>query len=150
MAKSQVSVRQTKVETQQGTGQHLEHTQVFDDNFLQDSEELEKIKAVDPRLIDLIIECTKKEQDFRHKNVLERNRIVSQNARGERRINFVGLFFSFSYLVFGTYYSFQLIFAGNEILGSVFSGVMLLSAASMLANRKVFIRNEKPPSEKKK
>ena len=117
-------------------GQAIGHIEEeFDDNLLPDAEEIAKLHQIDPKIMEWLKERAEKEQEFRHKAYFERINLVKKNERGSRWINYAGLFFSFILLGGGMVYSYKLIMAGHTIIGSIFSGVVLLSVASMFLSK---------------
>ena len=90
-------------------------------------------------------ERAEKEQEFRHKAFNERLKIFSKTEKGSRWINYLGLLFSFMLLGGGMYLSYILIIEKHEIIGSIFSGVMLVAIASIYMSKVKSNNNEKTP-----
>lgn len=92
MAKQQISQRETQVGN---LGKQLEQTLIVDDNSLPTPEELAAYKAVDPTIVDFLIETSRKEQDHRHKIDNDKIAIIKKNERKTTTINITGMFFAF-------------------------------------------------------
>jgi uncharacterized membrane protein len=127
-------------------GQVIE--EVFDDNLLPDASEIKKLAELDPDIMNWLKQRAEAEQGFRHKAYNNRVTIVSKTERGLRWINYFGLFFSFLLLGGGMYLSYVLIIEDHEILGSVFSGFMLLAIGSLFMSKVKSNNNEKTPNQK--
>lgn len=119
--------------------------EVFDDNLLPDASEIAKLSQLDPTIIDWLKERAEKEQNFRHTAFENKVDLVSKNEKGNRWINYLGLICSFFLLGGGMFLSYTLIVNNHEILGSVFSGVMLISIASIFMSKVKSNNNEKTP-----
>lgn len=119
--------------------------EVFDDNLLPDAAEIKKLSELDPDIIQWLKQRAEKEQDFRHKSFTSRVKLVSRTERGLRWINYCGLLFSFFLLGGGMYLSYILIIEGHEVLGSIFSGLMLFAIASLFMSKVKSNNNEKTP-----
>ena len=92
MAKQQISQRETQVAN---LGKQLEQTLIVDDNSLPTPEELAAYKAVDPKIVDFLIETSRKEQEHRHKIDNDKIVIIKKNERRTTSINITGMFFAF-------------------------------------------------------
>ena len=103
--------------------------------MLPDATEIQKLSELDPNIMTWLKERAEKEQDFRHGAFNQRLEIVSKTERGSRWINYLGLFFSFLLLGGGMYLSYTLIIEKHEIIGSIFSGVMLVAIASIFMSK---------------
>lgn len=119
--------------------------ETFDDTLLPDAEELKKLKQLDPKIIDWIKARAEAEQAFRQKNFLEKIKLVSRNERGNRYINYASLFFSFLLLGGGLFLSYFLIKEDHEVLGTVFTGGILVTIGSLYLSKVKSNNNEKTP-----
>ena len=128
--------------------EHQQHfiEEVFDDNLLPDAEELKKLQLLDPDIIEWIKERATSEQQFRHKSYSERIKLVAHYERGNRYINYASLFFSFLLLGGGLFLSYFLIKEGHEVLGTVFTGGILVTIGSLYLSKVKSNNNEKTPS----
>ena len=123
--------------------------EVFDDHLLPDASEIKKLSELDPNIIQWLKERAEKEQDFRHKTFNSKVKLVSKTERGLRWVNYLGLLCSFVLLGGGMFLSYTLITDEHEILGSVFSGVMLISIASIFMSKVKSNNNEKTSQGKR-
>jgi uncharacterized membrane protein len=123
--------------------------EVFDDNLLPDASEIKKLSELDPNIIQWLKERAEKEQEFRHKTFASRVKLVSKTERGLRWINYLGLLCSFLLLGGGMFLSYTLIMNEHEVLGSVFSGVILVPIASIFMSKVKSNNNEKTPQGKR-
>lgn len=117
--------------------------EIFDDNLLPDASEIKKLSELDPTIIQWLKERAEKEQNFRHKTYISRVELVSKTEKGLRWVNYLGLLCSFVLLGGGMYLSYILIIKNYEILGSIFSGVLLISIASIFLSKVKSNNNEK-------
>lgn len=124
MAKQQR--RQQLVRNQQGQQGHMVE-EVFDDNLLPDAAEIEKLYAIDPHILEWLKQSADKEQAFRHEAFKMKTDLVKSNEKGIRRVNSMGLIFSFILTLASMGFSSWLIYCDHEILGSVFGGGIILS-----------------------
>ena len=92
MAKKQISQRETQVPN---LGKQLEQTLIVDDNSLPTPEELSAYKAIDPKIVEFLIETSKKEQEHRHKIDNDKIVIIKKNEGRTTSINVVGMMFAF-------------------------------------------------------
>ena len=91
MGKQQLSQKETQV----SIGKQLEQTLIVDDNSLPTPEELAAYKAVEPKIVDFLIETSKKEQEHRHKIDNDKIVIIKKSERRITTINLTGMFFAF-------------------------------------------------------
>ncbi len=100
MAKQQINRKETKVATQEGVGQQYEQVVTVDDNLLPTAKELADYKAIDPRIVDFLLQTSTKEQAHRHKIEGEKIRIVKKAERRITVMNWLGMFFAFLTMAF--------------------------------------------------
>ena len=124
-------------------GQMVE--EVFDDNLLPDATEIQKLANIDPNIMIWLKERAEKEQDFRHSAFSSKVTLVSKTEKGLRWINYLGLFFSFILLAGGMFLSYFLIKEEHEIIGTIFSGIMLVAIASIFMSKVRSNNNETTP-----
>lgn len=99
MAKQQINRKETKVATQEGLGQQFEQVVTVDDSTLPSAQELADYKQVDPRIVEFLMDISKKEQSHRHKVEDEKINIIKHSERRVTRMNWWGMFFAFLALV---------------------------------------------------
>lgn len=132
------------------TDNNVQHAieEIFDDNLLPDATEIEKLSKLDPNIIEWLKQRAEKEQEFRHTTFRSKITLVDKTEKGLRWINYLGLLFSFVLLGGGMYLSYTLIIRGHELIGSIFSGVMLVAIASIFMSKVKSNNNEKTPTGK--
>jgi len=126
--------RKAQITKKQGQLGHI-YEEIVDDNLLPDADEISKLSKIDPDIMQWLKERAEKEQEFRQKAFMERLELVKKNERGSRWINYAGLLFSFLLLGGGMYSSYLLIMAGHTLVGTLFSGVVLITVASMFLSK---------------
>lgn len=99
MAKQQIQQKETVVAAQDGIGKQTERTVTLDDSNLPSPQELEAYGAVNPRIVDFLIDAAIKEQSHRHEMDKEKISIVRRSDTSERRMNWWGMFFAFMSIV---------------------------------------------------
>ncbi|WP_294287126.1 hypothetical protein [uncultured Chryseobacterium sp.] len=132
MAKQQR--RQQVVRTQQGQHGHMVE-EVFDDNLLLDAAEIEKLYAIDPHILEWLKQSADKEQAFRHKAFETKTDLVRNNERSFRKVNTMGLVFSFILTLAAMAFSSWLIYCNHEVLGSIFGGSVILAIISAFLSK---------------
>ncbi len=95
MGKQELRQRETNVATSTGVGKQLEQTITVDDSALPSPQELEAYKQIDPRIVDMLIEATRKEQQHRHETDRMKLKILRRSESRSERINFWGMTFAF-------------------------------------------------------
>lgn len=95
MGKQELRQRETNVATSEGVGKQLEQTITVDDSALPSPQELEAYKQIDPRIVDLLIDNTRKEQQHRHETDLIKLKILRRSESRNERRNFWGMTFAF-------------------------------------------------------
>ncbi|CAA0154726.1 hypothetical protein [Tenacibaculum maritimum] len=135
-----------KAQVTQGDGRkdHLIE-ETFDDSLLPDASEIEKLSQIDPEIINWLKSRAEKEQEFRHKTFNKKFNLVEKNENGLRWINYLGLILSFFLLAGGMFLSYTLIKENHEILGSAFTGLMLVAIASIFMSKVKSNNNEPTP-----
>lgn len=118
--------------------------EVFDDNLLPDAAEIEKLYAIDPNILDWLKQSADKEQDFRHNAFRVKTELVRNTERGTRRVNTMGLVFSFILTLAAMAFSAFLIYCDHEVLGSIFGGGVILAIISAFLSKVIVIKN--PPN----
>ncbi len=95
MAKQQINRKETKVATQGGVGQQYEQVVTLDDNSLPTPKELADYKAIDPRIVDFLLESSIKEQEHRHNVEHSKVKIIKKAEQRITVMNWWGMFFAF-------------------------------------------------------
>ncbi len=135
MAKQELKTKQTNLKTSYGEqGHQVEHTFTIDDSCLPTSAELQAYKDINPGLIDFLLETSKKEQQHRHCMDKMKMKSIRSESRSVHNINYLGMTFAFLIMLFGLLLSAYLIYLDKIVVGTIFGGVTLLSAASLFIN----------------
>lgn len=100
MAKQQINRKETKVATQEGVGQQYEQVVTVDDNLLPTPKELAEYNSINPRIVEFLLESSKKEQEHRHKIEDAKVRIVKKSESRMTVMNWWGMFFAFLTMAF--------------------------------------------------
>lgn len=119
----------------QGNNQGHLVEEIFDDNLLPDAAEIEKLKNLDPNIIDWLKACAEKEQKFRHEAYSKKIDLVDRSDKGIRRISTLGLIFSFVIVLSGMLFSAFLIFLGHLLVGSLFAGGVIIAIVSLFLSK---------------
>lgn len=99
MARAEVVQQTTQLNAQNGEAVNRVQSLRYDENVLPTPQELEQYKAIDPKIVDFLIESSKSEQQFRHDIEYKKMKIVSSSDSGQRWMNWWGMFFAFVSLV---------------------------------------------------
>jgi len=100
----------------------IEQNTIVDDNLLPSAEELEKLKQVDPSIVEWILRRTEKEQDTRLKYNTENMRL----AHKDMGITRTALWFAFILAIATLSLAALFIYLGKEVAGTIFGGVGVL------------------------
>lgn len=95
MSKHQLKKRETNVATGEGVGKEVEQTLTVDDSALPSPQELEAYQRIDPKIVDMLIDATRKEQQHRHETDKLKLKILRRSESRNERINFWGMTFAF-------------------------------------------------------
>lgn len=99
MARQQIRQKETQVATNEGVGKQLESTLTVEDNILPSPQELQAYKDVDPKIVDMLIATSVKEQEHRHFIDKEKIRLINRSDTRTGRMNWWGMFFAFLSIV---------------------------------------------------
>jgi uncharacterized membrane protein len=144
MAKQELTQRETQLSTKGAIGKQVEHTYTVDDSFLPSPQELAAYKEIDPHIVNLLIEASVKEQEYRHKINYEKVRIIGRANRKQDRTNLMGMLFAFlSIVVLGGITAYAL-FLDIPWFAGLFGAGTFVSVAS------IFIRGNKSNEAKRK
>ena len=125
--------------------QSLEHTEVFDDNLLPPSTEIERLNQIDPHILEWLKTRAEKEQDFRHGAYSrQQDHVEKQNKREHGTARYgLTIYFILVSLCIGA--SYLLLREGHSVQGSLFGGAAIVLALAVLVGRNV---KKKPKQEK--
>jgi uncharacterized membrane protein len=137
--------RNTKGLSVPSRGSAYEHSESYDDSLLPEAVELERLKLLDPNIIEWIKQRTEKEQDARIDFNAKRISIVEDVSRRDYQIDVISLIFAFLIIISSMAFSTYLIMAGQNIVGTIFAGATIIIAVSAFLN---FRRNVKDENKK--
>ena len=87
MGKQQINRKETQVATHEGVGKQLEQTLTIEDSILPSPQELAAYKEIDPRIVELLINMSKSEQDHRHATDKMKLNILRRTEGRDERIS---------------------------------------------------------------
>ena len=134
MAKQTRAIKGINVNGLQGRGATFEHLESYDDSLLPEAEELEKLKLVDPNIIEWIKTRTEKEQDARLDFNSRKMKILEGSTRKTFQIDIITLLFAFLIIICGMGLSAFLIHENQTITGTIFGGATIIIAANAFLN----------------
>lgn len=115
-------------------GVHYEQHESYDDSLLPDAVELEKLKALDPKVMEWIKDRTAKEQDGRLDFNKRKMALLEKGQICMIRIDAYSITCALIIVLAGMGLSAYLIHKGDRISGSLFGGGTLLIAISAFLN----------------
>jgi uncharacterized membrane protein len=136
MSKAQKVVKHTNIQQPNSSGHQIEHSETVDDNLLPDAIEIQRLHQIDPNILDWLKCRAEKEQDFRHKAYNDKMAVLHKNEGNNRTLNTMGLIAAFLIFTLGLLLAYFLVIGGYTITASIFTGVVLISAASLFITRK--------------
>ncbi len=114
----------------------INHQQmVIESSMLPSAEELSRLKEVEPKLIDLIISATEKEQEARLKFNNDQVKLANKDLNGVVIPNILSPIFAFIIIVLGMFFAAYLIHEGSKTEGTIFGGAMIIGAAALFMKR---------------
>jgi len=116
--------------TTKNDGFIVEQHSVYDDNLLPPSEELARLKEINPDIVVWIMERSSMEQEARLSQDKQRLNMAKLELRGIRRYNISALIFAFVVIIAGLSFSTFLIYNSMNIVGTVFAGTTLIMAVN--------------------
>ncbi len=137
MSKQQRQIRQTNIQRAGAVGNHIEQTDVYEDNLLPDAAEIEKLHQIDPTIMEWLKTRAEKEQEFRHTFSKDRLLIVRKNEGNYRACNIIGLISAFLLFVAAMAFSYALIIHGYPTRGSIFGGATILLTITVFVGKRV-------------
>jgi uncharacterized membrane protein len=118
MTKQQQQTRMAVNRTQGAIEQHT----IIDDSLIPSAEELQKLKDVDPSIVQWILDHADKEQQAR----ISFNENKIKIAKSEHAIVKSSLWLAFAVLIAGMAMSSIFVWSGQEIAGTVFGGISMV------------------------
>lgn len=144
MAKSHQRIHSKAVATHDGQGASYEHIQSYDDSLLPEATELQRLKELDPGIIDWIKSRTEKEQDMRHAWMRSKMDIVEKAQKRAYIVDLIVIITAFLVMLAGMGFSALLILHNQIVTGSIFGGITIVIAVRAFLN---FRRQESARSE---
>lgn len=96
MGKKEIRQRETNLSKTNGDyGKEVEQTLTVDDSFLPSPTELQQYKEVDPRIVQLLCDMSKSEQQSRHELDKIRLKAICKSDKRSYTINIWGMLFAF-------------------------------------------------------
>lgn len=114
--------------------------EIMDDSLLPDVREVERFAVLDPNILEWLKTRAEKEQDFRHSDRKKQLNILTNDQRGNRIVNYLGISFAFILVLVAMYISYQLIISNHETLGGIFGGSIILAVVGAFLNK---VKNKK-------
>lgn len=144
MSKHHRNTRGMAVNKGQGNQVQFEHQESFDDSLLPEAVELEKLKALDPDIMNWIKSRTEKEQDSRHDfNNRKMTLLEKESGRGYS-LDVFSMVCALLIILSGMGFSTFLLLKSYSVTGSIFAGgTIVIAVTSFLNFRKV--KSIKPP-----
>ena len=134
MSKQELKTKQTDVTTIGAKGQQVEQTITFDDSFLPSPNELREYREINPDIVKLLIEASKKEQEQRHYIDRQKMKAINKDSQSMHSINVIGMTFAFLIIAGGLGLSAYLIYLEKDVIGTIFAGATILTAAGTFLN----------------
>lgn len=136
MAKQSYSIKGTNIANGHAVGNQIEQTVSVDDNILPAPQELAAYKKIDPRIVDFLIESSKREQIHRHKQDEKKLKVISYNEHKIGRMNWWGMFFAFLAIVVTMALAAYALFLDRAWFAGIFGLAAVASIASIFIGSK--------------
>jgi len=134
MSKQELKTKQTNVSTVDSTGRQVEQILTFDDSFLPSPNELKEYKEINPDIVKLLIDASKKEQEHRHFIDKQKIKAINRDSSSLHSINVLGMIFAFLIIAGGLCLSAYLIQSNKDVIGTIFAGSTIVIAALTFLN----------------
>lgn len=148
MARAEVRQQTTQLDAMSGAAKNEVKSLTFDENVLPTPEELEAYKAVDPRIIDFLLETAKKEQLFRHSLEETKVDIIKKSDSGNRWMNWWGMFFAVISLVALIGLSAFALYLDKPWFAGIFGGTTFIAIVSIFVKRENISQDKKTDKKK--
>ena len=136
--------KQNKAHIKNNSISTIEENTIVDDSMLPATDELIKLKEIDPTIIEWIKRRSEIEQDARIRFNDNRMSLAKKDLNSVFWINIICLFFAFIIIVLGILFSYVMIKNDMKIEGTIFAGTTIVIAASL------FLRRGKATNKQKK
>lgn len=134
--------KQTRLTSGQNS-QSIEHAEVFDDNLLPSTSEIQKLHQLDPNILPWLKQRAEKEQDFRHSAFNTQIAVNENKHKREHTTIRLGLLFYTVLVLSCLSISGVLLYNGKTVSGSVFGGTAAILGFGILISR----RSAKPENK---
>ena len=131
MTKQQINQKETNLNASEGIGKQYEQTLTVDDSTLPSPQELSDYKKVDPRIVELLMDASKKEQEHRHKTEDEKIQIIRSSDANLTRMNWWGMFFAFLALLTLVGLSAYALYLDKQWFAGIFGFAAVVSIISL-------------------
>lgn len=131
MSKKQICQRETHLTNGDTAGRELEQTLTVDDSFLPTAAELQSYKEIDPKIIDLLCDMSKSEQEFRHNNAREEMERLKMSDKRQYRTNIWGMFFALLALLAMMGVVAYALYAGKNWIAAIIGGFTIVAVLSV-------------------
>lgn len=115
-------------------GKQVEQTYTVDDNCLPSPQELASYKAIDPKIVDYLINASVKEQEHRHKMDNNKLKVIRRADRRDGRMNWWGMFFAFLAIVAMMAIAGYALYLDKPWFAGIVGAGTLVSVASIFIN----------------
>ena len=136
--------KQNKAHIKNNSISTIEENTIVDDYMLPATDELIKLKEIDPTIIEWIKRRSEIEQDARIRFNDNRMSLTKKDLNSMFWINIICLLFAFIIIVLGILFSYVMIKNDMKIEGTIFAGTTIVIAASL------FLRRGKATNKQKK
>jgi len=123
MAKGQLQNRVVKSRH----GDAFEQNLAIDDNLLPSASELEKLKEIEPEIIQWLLKRTEIEQDSRIEFNKNQLKLTDYNLRKTHNFNYIALIFSFILFIFVLIISAFFVKYELKVQGTIFGGTAIIT-----------------------
>ena len=115
-------------------GVAIEQNTIVDDSLLPSAEELEKLKQVEPTIIEWILRRTEKEQDIRLQYNIENIKLAHKDIGITRTALWLAFILAIATLSLAAFF----IYYGKEVAGTIFGsvGILMIIQAFLKFGRK--------------
>lgn len=114
----------------------LEQTSIYDDSLLPSSEELSKLKTVDPNIVQWLMDRASKEQDARIKFNEDKLKLTNKSVNYAHARFVVGMIFIFLIILIGFALTAFFLYKGIDVGATIFGGGSLVALILALARFK--------------
>lgn len=132
MAKKEIKNSHTEVKN--GMAVQMEQTISLNDSVLPTAAELESYNAVNPELVPMIVDYTRKEQAHRHELDMMRMKAIRRSDGRDERINIWGMVFAFLSLLAMIALCAYALYLDKPWFSVIVGGTVIVSIISLFVN----------------